>query len=177
STAAPAAGPADETVMEAVSEEQANVSLRGARDFWLVWSGQSVSMLGDGLYGIAMAWWITQELGSATALAGYALCWFIPTVTLPFLAGSLIDRSSRKALIVMMDGAQGLAVTALAILLGTGSLQLWQVYAGAVILAACSSIHGPALDSSIPNLVPTAALTRANGLYATSQSVSNIAGP
>ena len=30
-------------------------SLRGARDFWLVWSGQSVSLLGDGLYGIAMA--------------------------------------------------------------------------------------------------------------------------
>src|SRR5690349_8832265 len=49
-------------------------SLRGERDFWLVWSGQSVSLLGDGLYGIAMAWWITQTLGSATALAGYALC-------------------------------------------------------------------------------------------------------
>ncbi len=155
----------------------ASSSLRGARDFWLVWSGQSVSMLGDGLYGIAMAWWITQELGSATALAGYALCWFIPTVTLPFIAGSLVDRSSRKALIVLMDGAQGLAVTALAILLATGNLQLWHVYVGAIVLASCSSIHGPALDSTIPNLVPDAALTRANGLYATSQSVSNIAGP
>ena len=177
STAAPAAGPADETVMEAVSEEQANVSLRGARDFWLVWSGQSVSMLGDGLYGIAMAWWITQELGSASALAGYALCWFIPTVTLPFIAGSLIDRTSRKGLIALMDGAQGVAVTALAALLAMGRLELWQVYAGAVVLSACSAIHGPALDSSIPNLVPAAALARANGLYATSNSVSNIAGP
>src|SRR3954467_7247467 len=121
STAAPAAGPADEVAVEAVSEEQANVSLRGAKDFWLVWSGQSVSMLGDGLYGIAMAWWITQELGSAAALAGYALCWFIPTVTLPFVAGSLVDRTSRKALIVAMDSAQGLAVTALAILLATNN--------------------------------------------------------
>lgn len=157
--------------------EQGMASLKGARDFWLVWSGQSVSMLGDGLYGIAMAWWITQELGSATALAGYALCWFIPTVTLPFIAGSLVDRTSRKALIVLMDGAQGLAVTALAILLATGNLQLWHVYIGAIVLASSSSIHGPALDSSIPNLVPAAALIRANGLYATSGSVSNIAGP
>ena len=89
-------------------------------------------MLGDGLYGIAMAWWITQELGSPAALAGYALCWFIPTVTLPFIAGSLVDRTSRKALIVAMDSAQGLAVTALAILLATGSFQLWHVYLGAL---------------------------------------------
>ncbi len=159
------------------NDPQASVSLRGARDFWLVWSGQSVSMLGDGLYGIAMAWWITQTLGSATALAGYALCWFIPSVTLPFIAGTLIDRSSRKALICLMDGAQGVAVTMLAGLLATGNLQLWHVYAGAVVLSSCSSIHGPTLDASIPNLVPSAALPRANGLYATSQSVSNIAGP
>jgi MFS family permease len=152
-------------------------SLRGARDFWLVWSGQSVSLLGDGLYTIAMAWWITQTLGSATALAGYALCWFIPTVTLPFVAGSLIDRANRKALIALMDGLQGIAVTVLALLLATGRLELWHVYAGAVVLAACGAVHGPALDSSIPNLVPAAALVRANGLYATSGSVANIAGP
>jgi DHA3 family macrolide efflux protein-like MFS transporter len=157
--------------------EPAGVSLRGARDFWLIWSGQSVSLLGDGLYAIAMAWWITQELGSATALAGYALCWFIPAVTLPFIAGSLIDRANRKALIALMDGLQGLSVTVLALLLATGNLQLGYVYAGAVILAACGAIHGPTLDSSIPNLVPAAALPRANGLYATSQSASNIAGP
>ncbi|HMA36070.1 MAG TPA: MFS transporter [Chloroflexia bacterium] len=152
-------------------------AMRGARDFWLVWSGQSVSLMGDGLYGIAMAWWITQALGSATALAGYALCWFVPAVTMPFIAGSLIDRANRKLLIAVMDGAQGLAVTTLAILLASSNLQLWHVYIGAVILSACSAIHGPALDSTIPNLVPEAALSRANGLYATSQSVSNIAGP
>src|SRR5947209_1163018 len=102
-------------------------SLRGARDFWLVWSGQSVSLLGDGLYGIAMAWWITQTLSSATALAGYALVWFVPAVTMPLIAGTLVDRANRKALIVLMDGAQGLTVTALAALLGTGTLQLWEV--------------------------------------------------
>src|SRR4051794_36505195 len=72
------------------AQQKASASLRGARDFWLVWSGQSVSMMGDGLYGIALAWWITRELGSATALAGYALCWFIPAVTMPLLAGSLV---------------------------------------------------------------------------------------
>ncbi|MGI8587850.1 MAG: MFS transporter [Chloroflexia bacterium] len=168
---------ATETTAPAGGEDAGGASLRGARDFWLVWTGQSVSMIGDGLYGIALAWWITQTLGSATALAGYALCWFIPSVTLPFLAGSLIDRSNRKIVISAMDGLQGLAVTALAVLLGTGNMQLWHVYAGAVVLAACSALQNPALDSSIPNLVPAAALSRANGLYATSQSVSNIAGP
>src|SRR5438046_717580 len=107
STAAPAAGPPAEPALGVAGAgeagEQAGASLRGARDFWLVWSGQSVSLLGDSLYGIAMAWWITQELGSPTALAGYALCWFIPSVTMPFIAGSLIDRTSRKGLIAVMD--------------------------------------------------------------------------
>jgi MFS family permease len=176
-TAPEAAGAGPAPAAPPPPEAGSGVSLRGARDFWLVWSGQSVSLLGDGLYGIAMAWWITQTLGSATALAGYALCWFIPTVTLPFVAGSLIDRANRKTLIAMMDGLQGLAVTVLAILLATGRLELWHVYAGAVVLASCGAIHGPALDSSIPNLVPAAALVRANGLYATSGSVANIAGP
>lgn len=164
-------------VAEPPTEAPPSLSFRKHRDFWLVWSGQSVSMLGDGLYGIALAWWITQQLGSATALAGYALCWFIPAVTLPFIAGSLIDRTNRKMLIATVDSIQGLAVTGLAVLLATGNMQLWHVYAGAVILASCSAIHGPALDSSIPNLVPDPVLPRANGLYATSQSVANIAGP
>ncbi len=162
---------------ESAPAEPSALSFRKHRDFWLVWSGQSVSMLGDGLYGIALAWWITQKLGSATALAGYALCWFIPAVTLPFLAGSLIDRMDRKMLIAVIDGIQGLAVTTLAVLLWTDNMQLWHVYAGAVILASCGAIHGPTLDSSIPNLVPEPLLGRANGLYATSQSVANIAGP
>src|SRR5205085_9520002 len=105
----------------------------------------------------------------------YALCWFVPSVTMPFLAGSLVDRSNRKGLIVLMDGLQGLAVTILALLLAANNLQLWEVYVGAVILSAAGAIHGPALDSTIPNLVRSAALIRANGLYATSQSVSNIA--
>jgi MFS family permease len=159
------------------TEEPPSLSFRKHRDFWLVWSGQSVSMLGDGLYGIALAWWITQQLGSATALAGYALCWFIPVVTLPFVAGSLIDRTNRKMLIATIDGLQGLSVTLLALLLWTGNMQLWHVYLGAIILASCGAIHGPTLDSSIPNLVPDAVLPRANGIYATSQSVANIAGP
>jgi MFS family permease len=51
------------------------------------------------------------------------------------------------------------------------------VYVAAVVLSACAALQGPALDASIPNLVPAAALPRANGLYATAQSVSNIAGP
>jgi hypothetical protein len=35
--------------------------------FALLWSGQTISRLGDSLYTIALAWWMLEKTGSATA--------------------------------------------------------------------------------------------------------------
>jgi class 3 adenylate cyclase len=41
------------------------------RSFALLWSGQTISRLGDFLYEIALAWWVLEKTGSAT-LSGLA---------------------------------------------------------------------------------------------------------
>ena len=50
------------------------------RPFMLLWSGQTVSLLGDSIYQVALAWWVLQKTGSAVAMGMVFLFSFTPMV-------------------------------------------------------------------------------------------------
>ena len=50
------------------------------RSFALLWTGQTISRLGDSLYRIALAWWVLEETGSATAMGTVLVVSFLPMV-------------------------------------------------------------------------------------------------
>ncbi len=149
--------------------------------FWLVWAGQSVSVLGDAIYGIALIFWISTLPGgvaqNAAALAGFGLVGSIPRLTLGPLMAGLIDRLSRKWIMLTADLLRGGVITLISLLLVAGQLQLWQVYVAAFVDTLCTTLHEPSFEASIANLVPKSLLTRANGLVQSSFSAANILGP
>ncbi|HEU5439363.1 MAG TPA: MFS transporter, partial [Ktedonobacterales bacterium] len=154
---------------------------RRQRAFWVVWSGQSVSVLGNAIYGIAILIWaatLHASVGDVVGvLAGLGLFLSLPRLLLgPFLAGA-VDRFSRKWLMAALDGLRGVVITGIWLLLAAGRLQVWQVFAAAFVDALCAAMHEPAFEASVANLVPAPLLARANGLAQSSLSAANVVGP
>ena len=54
----------------------------GIRDFALLWTGMTVSFLGDGLYTVAIAWQVYSLSNAPTALAIVGVAWMAPQVLL-----------------------------------------------------------------------------------------------
>ena len=84
------------------------------RDFRLLWIGQTVSMIGDGVYVFAVAWYVYKDLNASPAtfaLVGFA--WSAPQVLLLLATGALSDRMDRRHLMIIGDLLRLLAISAI----------------------------------------------------------------
>ena len=100
----------------------------GMLAFSVVWLGQVVSLLGTGMSSLALGLWAWQETGSATALAMMTFFATAPAIFFGPLAGALVDRWDRQAVLVMADLVSGLGSLALFALYASGLLELWHLY-------------------------------------------------
>ena len=153
-----------------------NDSIRGRRDFLIVWLGQTISTFGSRLTYVALYWWILDTTGSTGLLATVATISAIPALLLGPVAGALVDRLDRRRLMLLIDLVNAVLVTCVATLLFVGRLQVWHVLVINPLTAATMIFHRPALQASIPNLVSKGQLTQANSLHQISNSVVSIAG-
>ena len=60
--------------------------------FFIIWSGEAISLIGSSLAQFAIVWWLTDTTGSATVLATSTLVAILPGVVLGPLAGAYVDR-------------------------------------------------------------------------------------
>ncbi len=153
------------------------MSLWRYRDFLRTWLAQLVSVIGDGLYYVAVIWWVKVTTGSNAAVAVVALCAALPGVALGPVAGVYADRLDRRRLMLAMDIARGVLLLAPALLLATHQLAVWHLCLVALLLATCSTFFGPTFGASIPLLVPAEHLTTANALNQTSFALGALLGP
>lgn len=147
------------------------------RDFWLVLSGQAVSMQGDGLSSLALLWWIAQDTGSVGVATTLTMVTMLPVIILGPAAGVVIDRYSRRVVMMITDLVRAASAAFLAWGIMTGQLQLWMLLTAATISAACRAFHRPALQASLPQLVPASYLTRANSFYQMAEAGANMIAP
>jgi MFS family permease len=143
------------------------VSLLGPlrhRDFRLLWSGMCVSLLGDGVFLVAMAWQVYSLSDAPTALSLVGAAMAVPTLALLLFGGVVSDRVDRRRAMLAADLARGLAVAALAGLSLSGALQLWHVVAIVALYGAGTAFFNPAFDAVVPELLPPEALAAANAL-------------
>jgi MFS family permease len=148
------------------------------RDFRLLWSGMCVSLLGDGVFMIAMAWQVYALSNAPTALAMVGISMTLPTVALLLVGGVISDRFDRRRVMLAADVIRGVAVGAIAALSLTGLLGLWHMVALVAVYGAGSAFFGPAFDAIVPDLLPRAELARANALDQLIRPVAlRLAGP
>jgi MFS family permease len=147
---------------------------RSFRRFWL---GFSFSVLGDAMTRVALTWFVYEATKSAEALGWLMICYTGPIVIGGLLAGTLLDRFDRRAVMVVDNVMRGLAVALVPLLYAFGALEVWHVYAVAAVyglLMMISLAGGPAL---VPALVPREQLAKANALEMLSWTLGGVIGP
>src|SRR5215469_18196489 len=98
------------------------------RPFSLLWTGQTVSGVGDSVYQVALVWWVLVHTGSALAMGTVLLCERIPALVLLLLGGVMVDRFPRVWLMLLSDLSRGILVSIIALLAFTDTLAVWHIY-------------------------------------------------
>lgn len=143
--------------------------------FFIIWSGQAVSLVGSALTQFVLVWWITQTTGSASALATAGMVAMLPQALFGPLGGTLADRWSRRLVMIVADSITALCMLVLVLLFASGQIQLWHVYSLMFIRSTMQAFQGPATAASTSMLVPPDWLTRAAGMNQTLQGLMSIA--
>ena len=157
----------------AVTGQQSNWKVR----FFGIWTGQALSIMGSSIATFALIWWVTKATGSATVLATATLVSTLPGVFLGPLAGAVVDRSNRRLVMIVADGAIALLSAWLAYLFWSGAMRPWHVYIIMLARAVGGSFHTPAMQASTSLMVPREHLSRVAGLNQTLQGTVSILGP
>ena len=144
---------------------------RPVRPFFLLWTGQSLSLVGSQAVQFALIWWLTEKSGSAAILATATLLGLLPPVVLGPVIGALIDRWNRKRVMLAADGFTAAASLLLAWLFATGGAEIPHVFALLFLRALGGAFHAPAMTASTTLMVPEKHYTRIQGLNQSVQGV------
>jgi DHA3 family tetracycline resistance protein-like MFS transporter len=134
------------------------------RDFRLLWVGMTVSLVGDGIFLVAMAWQAYELWNAPAALALLGIGMTIPTILFLLPAGILSDRLDRRSVMLWADGARAAILATLAALSLSGALTYWELVLIVALYGAASAFFVPAFEAVVPDIVPHADLPAANSL-------------
>jgi MFS transporter, DHA3 family, macrolide efflux protein len=163
------------TLTNALSTIEAEPSPdRPMRPFFILWTGQSLSLIGSQSVQFALIWWLTETSGSATILATATLLGLLPPIVLGPVIGALIDRWNRKTVMLAADGFVAAAALLLAWLFAAGIADIPHVLALLFLRAVGGAFHSPAMTASTTMMVPEKHLTRVQGLNQSMQGLLTI---
>src|SRR5262245_941779 len=123
------------------------------RDYRLYWLGQLGSQTGTWMQTLAQAWLVLQLTDSPLALGTVATVQFTPILLFSLFGGVLADRVSKLRLLLITQTVMLAQATTLALLTWTGQIQLWQIYALALVLGTANAIGNPTRQAFVRDLV------------------------
>jgi len=168
----------DQEITRVEESSSENEDLGWRAPFFTIWIGQALSLVGSRMGGFALAWWLTQESGgSATVLATASLVALLPGVLLGPIVGALVDRWSRKRVMVVADSLVAVFSATLAVLAWTGHLQVWHIYVIMVVRALGGIFHFTAMQAATSLMVPKTELARVSGMNQMLQGALSIITP
>ncbi len=138
--------------------------LRASRDFRVLWAGMAVSLVGDGIFLIAIAWTAFSLWNAPGALAVIGLAMTVPMIFCLLAGGAVSDRFDRRRVLIVSDLARAAAVAAIAALGFAGALTFPLLAVLAGLYSAAGAFFVPAFDAIVPSLVATDHLPAANSL-------------
>jgi hypothetical protein len=135
------------------------------RQFRLLWTGMSASLIGDGMLLVALAWQVYDLFGVPAAMSAVGVALSLPQVVTLLLGGVVSDRFDPRRVMLASDLLRGVVMAGIAVLTLTGALtSLWMLLALIVVYGAAAGFFGPAFDALVPQIVPEDDLVAANSL-------------
>lgn len=145
--------------------------------FRKLWVATTLSLFGDFFNYIALAWLVLQLTGSGLALGSVLVVQALPRAVLMLVGGALADRLSARLTMLGSMGLRTAVVTPLAVLVLTGRVQMWEVYAIAVVFGIVDAFYMPARSSILPKVVVDHELEPGNAVLNVTAQTSVILGP
>jgi MFS family permease len=151
-------------------------SLREGGPFRLLFWGQALSVVGDRITPVAIAFAVLG-IGSATDLGIVLAAGGIPFALFALAGGVWADRIGRRRVMLVSDVVRAGVQATVAALLLTGAAEVWMLVALAFVYGSCAALFMPALIGLIPQTVGAERLQEANALLSLTRSIANVAGP
>ncbi len=149
----------------------------GIRNFLLLWLGQGTSLIGDCFNFIALPWLVLQLTGDGLALGTVLALEGVPRALFMLVGGAITDRFSSRAIMLLSDVFRLFLCVLLVVLVVTGAVNLWVLYAIALCFGFISGFFQPAAGAIMPSLVPASQLQTANALYQGTTQLLGFVGP
>ena len=134
------------------------------RDFRILWTGMTISLIGDGIFLIAIAWESYSLWNAPAALSIVGIGMTIPTIAFLLIGGVVSDRRDRRVVMAWADGLRAVAVAVLAVLVLMGALRFWELVALVAVYGVGTAFFMPAFEAILPELLPKSELPAANAL-------------
>jgi MFS family permease len=146
------------------------------RPFRLLWLGQTLSAAGDALVPIAIAFAVLG-LGNAHDLGFVMACYMLPRALLTLVGGVWADRLPRRLVMICADLVRAGAQATAAVLLISGSAEIWHLAATSAVVGAASAFFLPATSGLVPETISAPRLQDANALIRASRNAVEVIGP
>ena len=147
------------------------------KNFIIIVIGQIISLFGNAIQRFSMSLYLLEFTGSTAAFANILAISTIPYILFAPIAGRLSDKINRKKVMVYLDLFCSILIGVYALILLRGRDSELIVAIVMFMLSVCYTLYGPAVVSSIPQIVEEDKLTSANGTINQVGSVVNFLGP
>jgi len=150
---------------------------RRAGDFWIFWTGQTISQIGSALTSFALPLLVFKLSGSALDLRISTAAAWLPYLLFGLPIGTWVDRINRKGFMISMDILRAALLAVLPPLALVGHLPLWWIYVVLFLNVTLSMGFNAAGYAAIASLVIPGRLVQANGFIQASSWLSLVVGP
>jgi MFS family permease len=152
------------------------VPLRDSREFRLLFSSRSITLLGTNAGEVALLVQAKQLTGSAIAVGLLGVAELVPIVVFGLYGGLLADRFDRTRMLRWCEA--GLACLAAALVLNASLPHpaVWPLYALAAGMSALAALQRPSFDAAVPRTVPRERLSAASALLSMTANAGQIIG-
>ena len=150
--------------------------LRDGGPFRLLFAGQALSVIGDRITPVAIAFAVLA-IGDATDLGLVLAASGVPFALFAIAGGVVSDRVGRRNVMIASDVVRTASQALTAVLLLTGSAEVWMLVVLAAVYGTAAAVFMPALIGLIPQTVPPDRLQEANALLGFTRSIATVGGP
>ena len=147
------------------------------RDFRLLFVGQTVSLLGDQFYLVALPWLVLQMTGSGLALGTILLAATVPRLVFLLVGGAASDRFSPHKLMVLSSVVRCIVCAILTLLVLFKLVSLWHLFVLAAAFGTLDAFFSPAMKALIPALLDEGKLLAGNSLLQSTNMLTKFVGP
>lgn len=148
------------------------------RNFRILYPANAMSNIGTWAQRVAQDWLVLELTNNDAAMLGLVTAiQFLPAMLLSLYGGLLADRFSKRKLLLLTNTGAGLASVVLGLLVINKSVELWHVFALALLLGIFTAIDSPIRVSFTSELVGKDDLANAVSLNSANFNVGRLVGP